>query len=147
MAKRPKYEKRMFESSGSSNDVSANIYDSMITSLAYRELTSKQRDLYTHCKLQYYRVSAKQRPEFNDQTQFYFNQYLWCDKYKLYAKGSANSFYKDMNALIDKGFIRCVSSGKAARTKSIYQFSHKWQLYGTDRFEVLPNERTMAKAK
>ncbi|MDD4592242.1 MAG: hypothetical protein PHG06_17720 [Parabacteroides sp.] len=145
MPKRPKYEKKMFESTGSSNDVSANIYYSMMTSLAYQELTPKQRDLYTHCKLQYYRISAKQRPEAEDQTQFYFNKYLWHGTYKLYNKGNEKSFYKDMDALIDRGFIRCVSSGKISRTKSVYQFSHKWQDYGTDRFHILPNERTMSR--
>lgn len=145
MAKKSKYEKKRFESSGSNNDVSANIYDSMITSLAYQELSSKQRDLYTHCKLQLYRVSEKQRPDKNDPTKFHFNKYLWCRKYKLYTEGRGESFTRDMDALIEKGFIRCVFSGKAARIKSVYQFSHKWQDYGTDRFEILPNERTTSK--
>jgi hypothetical protein len=145
MVKRTKYQKKAYESTGSSSDVSANIYDSMILSLAYNELTPKQRDLYMHCKLQLYRVPDKQKPDPTDPPKFYFNKYLWCTKYKLYAGSSDNGFIRDMNALIDKGFIRCVSSGKTTRTKSIYQLSSKWSDYGTSRFEIFPNERTMSK--
>lgn len=147
MAKKTKYQKKTFESTGASSDISANIYDSMIISKAYKELTAKQRDLYLHCKLQYYRVPNRQRPDPEDPTKFYFNQALWCDKYELYIKTSARLFYRDMGALIEKGFIRCVSSGKTSRTKSVYQLSDKWRFYGTDLFQVLPNERPMRSPK
>ena len=140
--KKTKYTLKTFESTGTTSDVSANIYDSMILSEAYRSLSSKQRDLYTHCKLQLYRVADKNKPDRLDPTQFYFNRYLWKHTYKLYS-GGGGGFYKDMEQLIKKGFIRCLSSGKTARVKSIYQFSDKWRLYGTDEFCIYPNELSM----
>ena len=41
-----------------------------------------------------------------------------------------------MAALIEHGLIDCVQSGYSTRSKSLYRFSTRWQLYGTDRFTV-----------
>ena len=44
---------------------------------------------------------------------FYLNKHLWCDKYGLYK--NANSFEKDRDLLIEKGFIKCVENGNNTR--------------------------------
>lgn len=49
--KRIKYIKRGFESDGRSDDVSANIYFSMITHPKFMQLTGWQLKLYLVCKL------------------------------------------------------------------------------------------------
>ena len=54
------YQKRPFESIGTSNDTSANLYMSMLLSDAWRALTAQQQRLYLYCKSQYY--AEKQKP-------------------------------------------------------------------------------------
>ena len=53
MATKKKYKPKSFESTGTSSDVSANIYKSMIMSDAWNDLTN-QRLLYVYCKSCYY---------------------------------------------------------------------------------------------
>lgn len=145
--KKQKYQKRTFESTGTPNDVFAGLYISMLTHPAWCRLTPKQQQLYLYCKLQYYGQGGRRAVDSADNTKFYFNRALWQDVYKLYKKGSESGFYRDMNVLIDHGFIRCLESGKTTRTKSIYQFSSMWQKWETEAFVVLPNEMTSSLLK
>ncbi len=140
MSKKKAYQKKSFESTGTTNDVSSNIYMSMILSEAWQDLSTKQQNLYLYMKLQYYGQSGKRAVDKEDITKFYFNRALWQNIYKLYARGSENRFYKDVTSLISHGFIICLESGKTTRTKNIYKFSSKWQKYNTQEFEILPNE-------
>ena len=140
-----RYEKKRFESTGESNDTSANIYISMLMSKAWKELSAKQHELYLYCKAQYY--AEKKKPIADNSLSFTMNQSKWRDLYELYTSSNKNSFYRDMNVLIEHGFIRCIYCGSTTRTKSIYEFSDKWQKYGTPAFEILPSEMTSAKSK
>ena len=108
-----RYEKRRFESDGRSNDVSANIYLSMMLSPAWMALTNNQRNLYVYCKLQYY--AEKKKPN-GDSELFTMNQAKWSKLYGLYKENNASSFYRDMAALINHGFIKCEECGKITRT-------------------------------
>ena len=134
-----RYEKRRFESDGRSNDVSANIYLSMMLSPAWMALTNNQRNLYVYCKLQYY--AEKKKPN-GDSELFTMNQAKWSKLYGLYKENNASSFYRDMAALINHGFIKCEECGKTTRTKSIYRYSDMWQKYGTDEFEISLSDMT-----
>lgn len=138
--KRP-YQKKAFESTGASNDTSANIYMSMLLSDAWRALTAQQQRLYLYCKAQFY--AEKKKPG-NDSLCFTMNQSKWYGLYNIYEKSNAKGFYRDMTALIEKGFIICVECGAITRTKSIYRFSSMWQNYGTEAFTVSPSEMTLA---
>ena len=133
------YKKKTFESTGISSDTSANIYDSMMLSDGWKDLTPSQKTLYLTCKAQYY--AEKVKPLDND-TCFTMPQFKWSEVYGLYAKTNGAAFYRDMAALIEHGFIRCYQGGKASRTKTVYQFSDKWRLYGTPAFHIDMNERT-----
>lgn len=135
------YQKKPFESTGTSSDVSANIYMSMILSSAWKDLTANQQRLYLYCKLQLY--GEKQKPN-NDQLCFTLNQSKWADLYGLYKRNNAASFIRDLTALIAHGFIACAECGANTRSKTIYRFSSKWQKWGTADFEVLPSEMTVA---
>lgn len=135
------YQKKPFESTGASNDTSANVYMSMLLSAAWRALTAQQQRLYLYCKAQLY--AEKQKPN-NDPFCFTMNQSKWAELYGLYEKSNAKGFYRDMSALIEKGFITCVECGAITRTKSIYRFSSMWQNYGTEAFAVSPSEMTLA---
>lgn len=141
--KRP-YQKKTFESTGASNDTSANIYMSMIMSDAWRALSAQQQRLYLYCKAQYY--GEKHKPD-GDNLCFTMNQSKWADLYGLYEKTNARGFYRDMSSLIEHGFVVCVACGCTTRTKSIYRFSSMWQKFGTPDFKVSASEITQAAAR
>ncbi len=141
--KRP-YQKKPFESTGASNDTSANLYMSMLLSPAWRALSAQQQRLYLYCKAQYY--AEKHKPD-GDNMSFTMNQSKWGDLYNLYEKSNAKGFYRDMSALIEHGFIVCVACGATTRTKSVYRFSSMWQKYGTADFSVSAQEITQAAAR
>jgi len=127
--RKKQYQKKPFESTGKSNDVSANIYMSMMLSEAWRALTPAQVKLYLYCKAQLYAekkkpvlMNGESRNEF-----FTMNRGKWCNDYELYKDNNREAFHRDMTALIEKGFIECIENGKTRRVKSIYAFSEKWQ--------------------
>lgn len=126
-----KYVKKPFESTGKGSDVSANIYESMILSPAWKSLTPKQKELYLVCKLQYYSEKKTPKPEGKPENEAYFtmNRHKFVKKYELYKDSYRAGFHRDMNALINKGFIDLIQSGKTNRTKNIYAFSSRWQDY------------------
>lgn len=139
--KKRTYQKKPFESTGTSDDTSANIYVSMQLSKAWMTLTSNQKVLYLTCKTQLY--AEKQKPN-DDPLSFTMNQSKWCGLYHLYEKSNAKGFYRDMTALIEKGFVTCVACGATTRTKSIYRLSSMWQKYGTEEFQIAPTDKTLA---
>ena len=135
------YQKKSFESSGVSSDTSANIYVSMLLSPAWIDLSAQQQRLYLYCKAQYY--AEKTKPMGNPEY-FTMNQSKWAELYQIYKRSNAASFYRDMEALIEHGFIRCVECGSTTRTKTIYAYSSLWQQYGTDSFVVPFSDMTSA---
>lgn len=142
--KRAPYQKKPFESTGISSDTSANIYMSMLISPAWMDLSAQQQRLYLYCKAQYY--GEKGKPEGNPEY-FTMNQSKWSDMYGLYKRNNASSFYRDLEALIEHGFIRCVAHGGASWGKSVYAFSASWQKYGTDGFHIPLTDMTSAMIK
>lgn len=140
-SRKKQYEKKPFESTGISSDTSANIYISMLMSSAWKMLTAQQKTLYLYCKAQYY--AEKKKPEDNREY-FTMNQSKWCSLYEIYKKNNAAAFYRDMAALIEYGFIKCVECGNTTRTKSIYAYSSMWQYYGTEKFNVSFSDMTSA---
>ena len=138
------YQKKSFESTGASNDTSANVYMSMLLSSAWRALSAQQQRLYLYCKAQFY--AEKHKPD-GDNLCFTMNQAKWADLYGLYEKSNAKGFYRDMSALIEHGFVVCVACGCTTRTKSIYRFSDMWKKFGTVDFIVTPQEITQAAAR
>ena len=149
MAKKKVYLKKKFESTGVPSDTSANIYESMLLSPAWKSLTSNQQVLYLTCKAQYYAEKTTHKPaQYPDGNEalFTMNRAKWRDKYELYTGNNSAGFYRDMKALIEKGFIACIESGRNTRTKSIYLLSHRWRDYGTDRFKVPLREMTPSMA-
>lgn len=82
---------------------------------------------------------AKRQPK-----QFHMSQCIWRDKYKLYTDANKRRFYSDMAGLINHGFLICAENGFSSRTHSVYEYSDKWQSFGTDAFKVSPSEMTQA---
>lgn len=135
--KKKKYTPKTFESACTKNDTSANIYESMLTSSAYTDMTKNQRFLYVCMKAQYY---GKRKPEkdFPDMDlaqgsdKFYF-PFALAKKYKIYTDNNKRQFYKDVQVIVEHGFIEVVSSGKQTHIKNIYKFSDKWRIWKTEK--------------
>ena len=123
MSKRKPYKPQPFESKGG-NNLSANIYATMLQSPAYLTLSGGAVKLYNYMKLQLY--GAKNIPE-HPSTDFVFNWAMASKTYPIYT--NKKQFYKDRDMLIEHGLIEYVENGKNTRTKSIYRFSDKWQVY------------------
>lgn len=125
------YTPKAFESTGVSNDTSANIYGSMLESAAFKDLSKNQRLLYVYMKKQYYGTRKPGR-DFPDMEQlqetdlFYFNIAL-AVKYGLYSRSNDRQFYADIKAIEQHGFIKTVSNGKVTKSRSIYKFSGDWK--------------------
>lgn len=131
--KERKYAKKSFESTGASNDTSANIYMTMLLSKAWKSLSKNQQVLYLYCKAQYYAEKKKPKPLYRELTEqeqqqcFTMNKSKWQSLYGIY-KSDNGQFNKDMKALISFGFVELVQDGKSSFSKSIYMLSDKWQL-------------------
>lgn len=144
MGRREKmYMPKSFESIGNSNDTSANIYMSMLLSPAWNNLTKNQQILYVYCKSQYYAEEKKPRPLIKELTDneinlcFTMNKSKWCKLYKIYADGGQERFKKDMDALINNGFIEIIENGKVKSQPNIYAFSDKWAVRNKEEAEEL----------
>lgn len=115
---RKKYVPKRFESKGEKfidengklrADTSANIYESLLLSDSFRDLSDRQKMLYIVAKSQYYghRKPEKDYPEielFQGADVFYLN---WnaVKRYGLYKDSMHSNFYRDMAALIEHGLL------------------------------------------
>ena len=150
MPVKKKYRPKDFESTGTSSDVSANIYQSMIMSEAWNDLSKNQRLLYLYCKSCYYgQKDAYKKSLFKDmgmelpsdlQPYFSLTEGSIKNYWNLYS--NMNSFYADRDALISHGFIRVVADGHFVRKANIYQFSSKCKKFGTKDFQIEPKEKS-----
>lgn len=128
------YEPKEYESARhGKSEKYAGMYLSMIESEAWRALTARQRDLYVHCKLQIH--DGTLISDYGESA-FTFNRYKWQKKYKLYTASNSRGFYRDMDALILKGFVDCIKQGQRTKEKNIYRLSDRWQHYGLNTYEV-----------
>ena len=122
-----------FESMGGSGDAFARIYESMLISPAFLDLSKNQRLLYVCMKAQWY---GKRKPRkdyegvegLQGDDVFYFPR-TSAERYGLYTRNNHKQLSKDIEALQEKGFIETVASGKATFKKSIYRFSDHWRTW------------------
>lgn len=130
-SKRRKYKPKGFESTGVSNDTSANIFESMLQSPAWRDLKPRERQLYLYCKSQYY-GKRKPKQDYPDIEKIQSDECFYMNlgavvQYGIYTRSGHKEFYADMKTLIEHGFIELISNGRATKSKSIYKYSSKWQ--------------------
>ena len=140
-SKKTKYRCKSFESKGEHYinskgryvaDTSANIYESMLDSPAFKSMNKSQQLLYVYCKAQYYgkRKPSKDHKDLEqEQDIFYFN---WGKalEYGLYTPTSSRNFYRDLKVLVEHGFIKRIYSGQGHKEKNVYQFASGWQKWG-----------------
>ena len=101
------------------------ICDDMQDSDAWHRLTLRQQGLYLFLKKKYKGTNA--------------DDIHITDKDKRIIKLSDNTLYKDIDALIDYGFIKLVKHGKVVHKPNVYGFSAIWREYGTDKFFIHPS--------
>ena len=134
MAKRPKYKHRNFESRTDQGKFT-KVCDDMMQSSAWASLSLRQRGLYLELKSKYtQKVSGGQIISDNADD----ISMPKSEAQKLYSE--LRTFRKDMDALIDRGFLRMVHCGFNTRTVNIYGFSDRWKDYGTQSFNIPRNE-------
>lgn len=110
------------------------VFDSLLESAAFKDLTDKQRYIYILCVSQFYghrkpEKDYKDIDEVQGKDKFYLNWREVHERYGMYSEGNHSRFYKDMQALQEHGFIRQISSGKAQHKKSVWQFDWHWQTW------------------
>ena len=94
------------------------IVNDMMTSPAWASLSTAQMGLYLLLK-------AKFRGNNRLDISFPRSEYCVIAGYK-----SPKGLYRDMDALINKGFVDVVRSGKAGKDATIYGFADRWKEYG-----------------
>ena len=160
MPKKRVYHKKSFESNESPSDTSANIYMSMLTSPAFLDLTPRQQMLYVYAKSRLYGQKTADKKalfkQFDDLSEpayidpfFSLSNHEVTEELKIYSKSNLMSFYRDLEQLILHGFIKCVACRSSERSKkrTIYTYSDKWQIWGTDDFKIERKEMTRAMTK
>lgn len=104
----------------------------MMNSLAWQKLNLRQRGLYLTMK--------KKFTKYKDQSTNVDDISMPTNELKQFY-GDMRTFRKDIDTLIEYGFVKCIAIGWNTRTCNIYGFSDKWKLYGTDKFLITNCER------
>ena len=134
MAKRKQPTHETFEAAAAHGKFT-KVADSMMDSQAWLSLSLSQMGLYLLLKRKYtkYKAGDDNRKNISfprsEYSQFYSNN---------------RTFWRDLDALIEAGFIEVISNGKNTRTPTIYGFCDAWKDYGTPGFEIHPSQRRAA---
>lgn len=127
-----------FESTKPINDGFTKICDTMYKSEAWNNLTIRQRGLYLHLKHKFTKkADGTTNKDDISMPRKEINEYY----------GSYETFAKDLDALIEYGFIKYIIHGKTGRQCNIYGFSDMWQKYNTNEFKLHPNDIRNTKNK
>ena len=110
----------------------AKITFDMMQSKAWEKLTLRQIGLYLKFKSKFTKKSTGTDTR-NDIT---LVKEEWSKLYK-----TPSSYYQDIDALIELGFIRVVTYRGYLRQSTIYGFSTMWKFYCKDGFIVKENEK------
>lgn len=108
----------------------------MMDSEAWQALTLRQQGLYLHLKRKY-------RPKIKSGRYISSNEndisIPKAEALTLY--GNLRTFWADLDALIDHGFMKLVHSGYTTREPNIYGFSARWKDYGNPGFSIPESEK------
>ena len=111
-------------------------YD-LLGSEAFHDLTPKQKLLYVYCARESHGRAMADHG--GDERLFYMNRALRVECHGLYAEGDKRGFERDMQALIEHGFVDCVQSNYKSRERNLYRLSARWNAWGQPSFSI-PDE-------
>jgi hypothetical protein len=138
MARRSQPYNYPFESQRSIGGKYTKIHQDMFDSKAWQALKLRQRGLYLEFKRKFTKYSSGDT-NVNDISMPYSEYTKWY--------GNDKTFRQDLDELINKGFIKVVSSGWTSRQPSKYGLSDYWQKYGEHDFEIPINHKRPTKEK
>ncbi len=134
MGRKRGYERKPYESAkpgSGGHDPYVGLYFSMTHSPAWLDLTGNQRDLYRVCKEQYkQKRPAKRYPDHKPFDRDEVFSLSWYRVKEAVPQGET-TFYKDLKALVDHGFIRVLSQGGYKR-ETVYELSDQWKFWEKD---------------
>lgn len=117
------------------NDTYARMTDSLLLSPAFYDLKPHEQALYFFMRQQEF---GKRKPnrDYNEESPewdiiknelcFYFPWHT-AKAYSKRYKDTSSRLYKDIDVLIEHGFIEKVLNGRSARSNNVYKYSDKWQ--------------------
>lgn len=130
MAKKKKgFTKESFESGKSTSNFIALYWD-MWDSKAWQELNAHERNLYLTMRRKY------QRKVLNGMLDSSNKNDISMPKKEYEQIMHQDTFYKCIDNLIEKGFVKVVRNGRFTKQCNIYGFVDMWQKYGTQEFEI-----------
>lgn len=112
----------------------AKICADMMSSKAWKKLSLAQQGLYLLLKGKFIKNNTKGT---DNRDNISLPKSEWSELYN----NNYRTFSRDIDALIDVGLIRVVQYQQNLRKPTIYGFSEKWKLYGTDKFHLDINEQ------
>ena len=121
-----------FESTNQNYDFTKICRD-MQRSKAWKELSLRQHGLYLYLKAKF---TVNSRTLENNSQDISIPT---SEAKKLY--GDLRTFRKDIDKLIELGFIKQNISGVPTMSVTIYGLSDKWKYYGTDKFNITDLEK------
>ncbi len=141
MAKSRKYSHRDFESKTERGKYT-KVCNDMMESTAWNALDLRQRGLYLQLKAKYTQKVSNGNIISDNAENISIPK---SEATSLY--GNLKTFRKDMDKLIECGFIKMVQCGWNTRTVNIYGFSERWKEYGMSGYNVPENEKRTHKTK
>jgi hypothetical protein len=106
--------------------------DDMEQSIEWKELSLSQIGLYHVLKAKF----TKYKDGTNNANNISFTKSEWS---KYYTR--KEYFDRDMDRLIELGFIKVILYQGNCRKPTIYGFSEQWKYYGTDKFKITDKDR------
>lgn len=121
------------------------MFHDLMDSPAYHDLTPKQKVLYCYCVRESHGSAAEDATRAGkpyDERLFYMNRELACDRHGLYTRGDRRGMVRDMAALVEHGFVDCLSMGRKEMAKNLYRLSARWHFWGTPSFSMPEEVKT-----
>lgn len=112
---------RSFEGSNPRGAFTKITHD-MMDSQAWKSLSLRQRGLYLEMKAKYREKKVSGELESSNVDDITLPESEWKELY-----GTYRTFKTDLDALIEKGFLRIVQPGKNIRKPNIYGFAASWK--------------------
>ena len=135
---RPKNRKQArepYQRRANSSSRFVRLFHDMLDSVAFHELTAKQKELYVYCLREAHGKATADDPN-HDETLFYMNRAQAVDVHGLYSKKDFRGLRRDMAALVSHGFVDVVRNGYATREKTLYRLSGRWNNWGSEAFSM-----------
>ena len=115
----------------SSSDHFQPLFSSLMRSAAFKDMRKGARLLLMCCMTEAGGEASRDNVDPDsgvyDERLFYMNRQLYSDVYDLYNPSNGAGFRRDMEDLIDHGFVEQVVRGQGRGIKNLYRPSSKWR--------------------